>query len=158
MTGPFVSCPRCNGQPQMTHATLWVDASPYGISAVSASGDTRWMRSPNTGHSVIDEVHAVRLALEWLAGMGAKTATVLCDSTEAVKAIHDDSYAPTGPKGLAVAAGACRYELQPGWVVAWIPRAANAAANAAARRKRIPHKAERSLECSSYLNQEKTDG
>lgn len=115
---------------------IWVDASKFGLAAVAENGDSRWTRGPYTGHSVLDELHAIRHALEWLTELNVDEAVILCDNTSAVKAVHDVGNG--GPVGMAHLASAIRYDMRPGWLVAWVPRKSNAAANALARRGQTP--------------------
>lgn len=103
----------------------------YGIAAVADNGDTRWRRSPNSGHTMLDELHAIGLALEWLAEGRIAKALILCDNTGAVKAMY--GLGDGGPTGVRELARTVRADLG-AHVVAWVPREANAAANAHARR------------------------
>lgn len=111
---------------------FYVDASPYGMAVVDEDGNTRWSAAPASGHSIMDEVHAISRALEWIAEDRVERALILCDNTSAVKSMYAVGEGK-GPTGLAALAERVRDDLG-AHIVAWVPRQLNAAANAAARR------------------------
>lgn len=113
-------------------SVVYVDAG-YGLAAVNDQGDYRWQRAPESnGHSILAELHAIGLALEWLAEERAGPTVILCDNTSAVKSMHGVGHG--GPLGARELADRLRADLGQ-HTVAWVPREANSAANALARQK-----------------------